>query len=251
MNSRIYTGHVIHRRLKPVGHEFKYPLCMLYLDLGELDRVFKGRWFWSAERWAPVRFLRSDHLGDPEIPLDCAVRDLVAEKSGRRPAGPIRLLTQLRYFGYCMNPVSFYYCFDEEGGSVEAIVLEVHNTPWGELHAYVLPVLDDGSGFARADFPKEMHVSPFMGMEMRYGCRFSAPGGRLSVHMKNMERGDKIFDAALTLERREITGASLAITLLRFPFMTQQVVMRIYWQALRLWLKRVPYIPHPERGETT
>ena len=136
MHSALYQGWLRHRRRAPRAHAFAYPLFMAYLDLAELDRVFAGRWLWSARRAAPARFAREDHFGDPALPLDEAVRRLVHERTGRRPAGPIRLLTHLRYFGYVFNPVSFFYCY--AGDEVQTIVAEVNNTPWGERCMYVL-----------------------------------------------------------------------------------------------------------------
>jgi DUF1365 family protein len=167
------------------------------------------------------------------------------------------MLTHLRYLGYCFNPVTFYYCLDASGGDVEAIVAEITNTPWKERHAYVLGAEQDlGSGRAgcskRFRFDKVFHVSPFMSMEQRYDWRFGAPGGdRLGVHMQNDERGgpggSRVFDATLSLRRREISGAALARVLIRYPLMPGQVIGRIHWEALRLWLKRVPVHPHPRR----
>ena len=138
MNSAIFSGQVRHRRMKPTGHEFVYRLFMMYLDLSELDTVFKHHWFWSTRKAALARFRRENHLGDAAVPLDQAVRDLVQGETGSLPQGPIRLLTNLSYFGYCFNPVSFYYCFDAGDQHVETIVAEVNNTPWGERHCYVL-----------------------------------------------------------------------------------------------------------------
>ena len=94
MESCLYEGFVRHRRFGAVPHEFRFPLFLAYLDLAELDEVFRGRWLWSTSRPAPLRFRREDHLGDPRVPLDEAVRDLVAEHTGKRPGGPVRLLTQ-------------------------------------------------------------------------------------------------------------------------------------------------------------
>ena len=161
--SCLYVGSVRHRRHTPRAHAFRYPLFLAYLDLAELDTVFRGRWLWSARRFALAWFRRRDHLGSPAMPLDQAVRDLVERHSGRRPQGPIRLLTHLRYFGYCFNPVSFYYCFDAQGEQVETVVAEVNNTPWGERHCYVL----DGEPRLRYRTSKAMHVSPFMPMDAR------------------------------------------------------------------------------------
>ncbi|MGB5623869.1 MAG: DUF1365 domain-containing protein [Gammaproteobacteria bacterium] len=248
-NSCIYEGRVRHRRFTPVEHAFDYRLFMMYVDLDEAPRLFRRRWLWSVSRRALAWLKREDHLGDPQQPLADAVRDLVAERTGRRPTGPIRLLTHLRYFGYCFNPVSFYYCFDAADEQVETIVAEVNNTPWGEQHCYVL---DDGvnvgdAGMRRFDLRKEMHVSPFMPMDIDYDWRFSDPLDALSVHMQNLQGSDKLFDATLALTRTEISRASLARVLLSYPLMTARVFLAIHWQALRLWLKRVPFLTHPAK----
>lgn len=246
--SCLYEGRVRHRRFAPVPHEFEYGVYFLYLDLAELDDVFRGRWLWSTSRAAPARWHREDHLGDPAVPLDAAVRDLVEERTGRRPAGPIRLLTQPRHLGYGFNPVSFYYCFDAAGERVTAIVAEINNTPWREQHCYVLDVArgDDRAGRHRWHLAKSFHISPFMGMEQRYDWRFVDPTDALVVHMETHEAGERLFDATMTLERREMTSGALARALLRYPFATGRVVAAIYWQALRLRLKRVPFHEHPK-----
>jgi DUF1365 family protein len=244
VRSALYEGRVQHRRHAPRPHAFRYRIFQLYLDLAELDEVFRGRWLWSARRPALAWFRRADHLGEAEVPLDTAVRDLVERESGRRPRGPIRLLTHLRYFGYCMNPVSFYYCFDASDRHVETVVAEVHNTPWRERHCYVLA----GAGASpvkRFRFPKAFHVSPFMPMTHGYEWRFTEPGGRLTVHMTSLDAGTRVFDATLVLDRQAITGWRLARVLTLYPLMTVQVIAAIYWQALRLWWKGTPYHPHP------
>jgi DUF1365 family protein len=247
MHSALYTGRLDHRRLAPVAHAFSYRLCLAWLDLAELDEVFSGRWLWSTRRPAFARFRRRDYLGDPMVPLDQAVRDRVESETGRRPAGPVRLLTQLRSFGHCFNPVSFYYCYDATGQKVEAVVAEVTNTPWHERHAYVLRPPDEQPADApmRFKLAKAFHVSPFMPMDLDYDWRFTVPGARLVVHMENRRLGKRLFDATLALERREINGRSLATALARYPFASLKGVARIYWQALCLWAKRVPFHPHP------
>lgn len=253
MNSAIYCGRVRHRRTRPVTHEFSYGLFMMYLDLDELPELFRGRWLWSSSRPALARFRREDHVGDPSVPLDETIRELVRKETGTRPAGPIRLLTQLAYFGYVFNPVSFYYCFNRNDTELETIVAEVNNTPWGERHCYVLPQSrNHGSGEIQRFFPsKEMHVSPFMEMDVKYDWRFRKPGGQLTVHMENTRRGHKIFDATLQFERQKISAGSLARTLISYPLMTLKIISAIHWQALKLWLKGAPVHDHPDKNTST
>ncbi len=250
MHSCLYEGVLRHRRFGPVANTFAYGVFQLYLDLSELDEIFRGRWLWSTKRFNLAWFRRADHLGDAAVPLDTAVRDLVECETGKRPAGPIRLLTHLRYLGYCMNPVSFYYCFDAAGARVETIVAEVHNTPWGERHCYVLDESrqEAGERTKRYRFRKEFHVSPYMPMQQGYDWRFGPPGRRLVVHMVNEEGSATVFDATLLLRRRPINGWQLARVWWRYPWMTAKVIAAIYWQALRLWAKRCPYYPHPKHS---
>jgi DUF1365 family protein len=222
---------------------------MMYLDLDELPTLFRNRWFWSVSRPALARFHRGDHVGDLEEPLSESIRSLVSRETGKRPEGPIRLLTNLAYFGYCFNPVSFYYCFNKDGETVAAIVAEVNNTPWGDRDTYV-QVCDDSSKRSWRFRPaKKMHVSPFMPMEIDYHWALSRPGDHLSVYMSNTKEGERIFNASMSLQRRPINGASLAGVLLRFPLMTAKIIFAIHWEALRLWIKGVPFISHPGKHE--
>lgn len=245
--SCLYEGWVRHRRFAPREHAFRYRMYMLYLDLAEIDQVFSKRWLWSVNRRNLAEFRRSDYLGDPDVPLDQAVRERIREICGRAPTGPIRLLTHLRTCGHCFNPVSFYYCYADDGVTLDTIVAEITNTPWKQRHSYVLPLSSaDRHGAAlRWDFPKTFHVSPFMPMQRDYAWRFTAPDANLRVHMDVMEGQRRDFDATVVLERQAMTGANMARVLLRFPAMSLRIVVAIYWQALLIFLRRIPFYDHP------
>ena len=248
--SALYVGHLRHRRFAPRRNDFRYRIYFTLIDLDELSTLFDGRWFWSSRRPALAWFRRADYLGDPATPLIEAVRDRVEQETGRRPSGPIRLLTHLRQFGYNFNPVSFYYVYDATGRELETVVAEITNTPWDERHSYVLSVAKAervGAKVFRWQFDKRFHVSPFLPMDMRYDWRFTAPAESLDVHMENWREGRCHFDSTLTLRRLPLTSGSLARALASFPLMTLKVSWLIYWQALRLWWKRTPFFVHPEK----
>ena len=240
--SAVYEGWIRHRRFRPVEHGFRYRLFLPYLDLEELPGLLDPYPLWSARRPAPARFRRLDYMGDPERPLAECARDEVEAATGSRPAGPVRLLANLRYLGHVFNPVSFYYCFDRSDERVEAVVADVNSIPWGERHAYVLARGESDAPVLRDELAKEMHVSPLMGMDHTYAFRASEPDKTLSVHISS----DDVFDATLSLRRRELSGPLLVRMLLRYPAMSAQVVAKIYAQSLRLRLKGARYHPHPE-----
>lgn len=244
--SALYEGWVRHRRLDPVEHEFRYPIFMTYLDLDELPGSLDGLRGWSARHPAPAWFRRSDHLTPHDTPLADVARDRVAAHTGSRPEGPVRLLTNLRYFGHCFNPVSFYFCFGD-GDRPEAVLADVSNTPWGESHSYVI---ESGGqqGVITGRLEKSFHVSPLMGMDHVYEWRTTVPDDRLQVHIASLKAGEPAFDATLSLERRALSPANAGRMLRRYPAMTAQVVAKIYWQALRLRLKGAPWHGHPERS---
>lgn len=232
--SCLYEGSILHVRRQP-RREFRHSLAFAYLDLEELPALLGGR----LVRPSPglVRFRRGDYLGDPATRLDDAVRELVERRIGRRPAGPVRVLTQLRSFGHCFNPVTFYYCLDDHGRRVEALVAEVTNTPWGERHAYVM-------GGREGRFAKALHVSPFFEMNHIYDCRSTMPGRALSIRIENRRHGTPVFEAALVLRRRELTAASMRRMTARYPFASLRVLGLIYSHALGLRLAGVQTFAH-------
>ena len=240
--SALYAGTVRHRRFAERRREFRHGLVMAYVDLDELPSLLAGRLV--RRRPGLVRFRRSDYLGDPGVPLADAVRARVEAETGAAPAGPIRVLTQLRTFGHCFNPASFYFCFGT-GGRLEALVAEVTNTPWGERHSYVLTRGAVEGCVLQGESEKVLHVSPFFGMDQRYQWRVATPGESLALHIENHERGDRVFDATLSLRRRQLSRASLARVTARYPFATLRILALIYAHAAVIRLRGIRMRPHP------
>jgi DUF1365 family protein len=215
--SAIYEGWIRHRRYAVRRNDFSYRMFQLYLDLSELDALFRDRWLWSVDRPNVAQLRRSDYYGDAAFSIDEAVRQRVHSELGRRPDGPIRLLTHGRYFGVTMNPVSFYYGFRSDGETLDWILAEITNTPWGERHAYLLPVAA-AQVHGRAlhwDFDKQFHVSPFLPMDRHYRWSFEIPGDSLRVHMDVLDGDNREFDATLVLERKDWNANTLASCLAR------------------------------------
>jgi DUF1365 family protein len=239
--SAVYVGRLSHARRGQRRHGFAYRVYLLYIDLDELPALLAAPGPLRKGRFGLLSFDRSDYLGGAGD-LAGAAKDRVQAALGFCPAGPVRLLTHVRSLGYVFNPVSFYYCFGADGRSLEAVVAEITNTPWGERHAYVVRAGPDGAVNA---FAKRFHVSPFFGMEQVYRWTFRAPGERLQVEMRNEEGGREVFRAVLSLRRRAWSAGALWRTALGLPLMAWKVHAAIYFQAFLLWVKRTPYFPHP------
>ena len=248
-NHQLYWGTIKHRRHVPFKRFFSYPIFMAYIDITSLQTTMKPSFLWNVGKPALASFRRKDYHGDPSISLESAVRKTLQDKTGKAFKGPIRLLTHLRYFGYCFNPVSFYYCFNETDEKVEAIMAEVTNTPWQERHAYVIDKQSQSKNKLNftASLKKQLHVSPFWGMDHDYEMLFSLPEDSLNVHMKNYKNKEKVFDVTLSLKRSPFTNRTLLTALLRFPLLTLMVVYRIHWQALRLYIRKAPFFTHPRK----
>lgn len=258
MKSALYTGTLRHRRFLPREHFFSYKVAYFYLDLSEIDELFSVSLLFSKSA-ALLSFCRSDYLGDPKIPLEESVRTKVFQSLGFRPEGPIRILTQLRYLGFCFNPVSFYYCYSKDQ-TLEAIVAEITNTPWNERHAYVLKCEETHelqNKIQNFVFQKDFHISPFLPMQQKYNWSFSQPsletkdydnGLLLSVHMENfgLEGSQKIFDATMLLKSRKLSFWNVFMTVAAFPLLTFKTFAAIYIQALFLKLKGIPFYSHPK-----
>ena len=241
LRSALYEGRVVHHRLGPVDHRFTYAIAMVLLDLDEIDAVCRLHPLWSSERSNAVSFRRADYLGDPAVPLDRAVRDLVADRTGARPEGPVAVLTHLRTWGWLFNPITTYYCYDPGGAAVTHVVVEVTNTPWHQRTAYVL----EGTGVHRA--PKALHVSPFLPMDLTHRFTVTDPAERLVLGVDDERDGELVFTASMALERRAIDRRALGRMLWRYPLMTTKVSAGIYRQAAALRAKGVPFHTHPDK----
>ncbi|MDQ5894540.1 MAG: uncharacterized protein QG596_801 [Actinomycetota bacterium] len=246
LNSAIYEGRIRHRRFEPINREFDYAIFMVYLDLDELPEVTGIHPLWSTRPRSPASFHRADYLGPADRPLREAVGDLVEQRTGKRPEGPMRMLTHLRYWGVCFNPVTIYYCFDQAGERVETVLAQVTNTPWGDRHTYLVNQ-PRRPGILAADVAKRLHVSPLMGMDHRYELVFADPGETLSVHMASSRKGSLYFDATLGLKRRELSRALLGELLFRRTPAPVKVLGGIHLEAARTWLAGAPF--RPRRNE--
>jgi DUF1365 family protein len=258
LSSCIYEGTIRHRRFTVANHEFLYRVFMMYVDLDEMTTAFDRFWFWSAAKRNIAWFRRSDYLGSASNSLVDSVKAEVQTRFGVMPSGPIRLLTNFRYFGFSINPISIYYCFNRDE-QVDFVVTEVTNTPWGEKQIYVLDAREQsGNSRLQLQVEKAMHVSPFLEMDYQYQFQMNSPDKNLSVHIENHPVSNSTesdlrpaFDATLLMKRKRLTSFNLASVLCRFPLMTFRVFAKIHWQALRLWLKGVKVQPHPgEKRET-
>jgi len=249
VNSALYHGWVSHRRFSPRAHAFRYRIGMLYLDLDEQEQVLGLSPLAGRSRFAPFAFRETDHLPDHTrhgVRLIDAVRERVEAAIGHRPQGRVCLLTQPRSWGLAFNPLSVFFCHEDDG-RLAAILCEVSNTPWRERYHYVLPVgpgTGTGTSELRHRVPKSFHVSPFLPRDLEYRMRFTPPGERLRIHMADWQGEEKLFEAGLGLRRQALDRASLHRHLLAFPWMTGKTVLGIYWQALRLLLKRAPIFDH-------
>jgi DUF1365 family protein len=244
--SAVYEGWVTHRRRGSVRHSFRYRVFLPLFDLGELPGLLDPIPFWSARRPAPARLRCDDFLGDGPRPLADRARDLALERIERRPAGTVQLLANPRYLGVGFNPVCFFFLHGSDGGSVEAVIAQVTNTPWGERHSYVL----DGrarnpSGAIQAELEKRMHVSPFQPMEQTYQISVTEPGEELRVVIRTLEAGFETLTATMALRRRKLTRSRMIGLLARHPSSTIATLARIYAHAVRLRLKGAPFHPHP------
>ena len=241
-HAALYVGTVVHERRDTPGHSFSYRVAMPFIDVDETAHLRGLAPMWRAERRAPMSFRRSDFRGDPTTPLATTIRDLVQEREGFRPAGPVKLLALHRTWGWLFNPIALYYCFATDATTLQAVVADVTNTPWGESHAYVIDTrssLDD-----LTEQPKSLHVSPFLPMDLNYQFHLSVPGPQCEFSVTVVRGSHVAFRATLSLEQRAFTRRTIVWVLVRHAFLTHRVSLGIYLRAARLYLRRATYFPN-------
>ena len=241
-HSCLYRGWVRHERRGPVRNAFVYPTFMAFLSLNELPALERQLAGFSANRFAPFWLRRQDHAGDPAETLQETVATALTNAGVDREPADVRLLTNLRMWGHCFNPISVYYCYDATAPAPYTAVLEVTNTPWGQRHLYVIPLRDQTR---RYSFDKEFHVSPFFPLDMTYDSFIAPPGERLQFAVNNRQQGRCVHRASLVLEREPLTSGRLWHRALGEVSATARNVGRIYWQATRLWFKGATFHRHP------
>ena len=220
---------------------------MPFVDVDTVECITDRIPLWSQKRFAPARFIRSDFIGDDDISISEAIKARIQECTDKSFSGQIFLLANWRYFGIQNNPIACYFCFGADSQKLDYIVAEVTNTPWGERHSYVLPVAESSDPF-QTEFAKELHVSPFHGMNQRYRWLSTTPSESLAIKLTNIEEEERVFYAVLQLRRVPISARAGLTLLLKFPFETAKVTFGIYWQALVLFIRRVPLYSHPKNN---
>ncbi len=257
---RLYEGWLSHKRMSPVEHEFRYKVFQIWLDVKQpqlLDTL--SRW-WSSSPFNLVHFDRRNYLPSKQ-PLYDEVLSVIEQQTGKAFAGDVYMLSNLSYWGHCYNPVTFFACYDN--GVLQYFISEIHNTPWGERFCYVHDVSLGAPTNTQADaqldtnnkkthvahFDKNFHVSPFMPMGLRYEWRYTLSEQRSVISMNLSQDDTHIFNATLNLKGHDLTTKTANRLPFKYPFMCAKVVLAIYWQALKLWIKRVPFYRHPISGK--
>lgn len=245
MNSALYSGQVMHHRLRPREHTLRYRVFWMLLDLDELDQMSRSLRFFSRNRFNLMGFHDADHGDGSETPLRVQATRLLERRGVDIGSGAIRLLTMPRVLGYVFNPISLYYCHRPDG-ALAAMIYEVTST-FRERRAYVLPVAPEDGRVGRIDQAtgKGLYVSPFMDMDMRYAFKGSVPDDRLDLAIDGLDSQGLLIATAMRGRRRALGDRALLAAMAAMPLLTIKVVAAIHWEALKLWLKGVPLTRKP------
>lgn len=239
LNSGIFSGHVLHRRFAPVLHKFKYKMSMFGIDLDEVSQISQRFSIFGTTKFSPIKFNQKDYIINEQGDLKQRIASKVQALGGNWDGSKVYMLIQCRCLGIYFSPVNFFYCYNEND-ECELMLAEVSNTPWNERHYYLINIL-------KSDMTKKtFHVSPFMQLDMKYKWRVSTPKDKVVVSIANHFEGETkpTFDAHLALMKQPLSSVNLIKNWIKLPLMVFKILTLIYWQALKLFFKRVPFIPY-------
>ncbi|WP_299568186.1 DUF1365 domain-containing protein [uncultured Shewanella sp.] len=259
-SSGIYQGEVSHRRFTPKSHSFSYDMALMAINLDEISQLEKVSRLFGMSKWSLLKFNPQDYLNSLASQFEeQAVEQLETDNSILSPASALKqrvmwtikqlgakfdcdeviFAGQIRHFGFYFSPVNFYFCY--QAGQPIYMLAEVSNTPWDQRHCYLVDIQDTQTT------DKVFHVSPFLNLDMHYQWKIVPPSKRLNVTIQNRDDDNKkLFDASLHLQRKPFSSANVRQMLTAFPVMTMKIMWGIYWQAFKLFVKKIPFVAHPQ-----
>ena len=235
MNSCLYECTVFHRRFAPKQHEFLYRVFYFLLDLDELGDLDRSLRLFRVNRPGLYSFRDADHISHGAPSAKENILHYLREQGLDTPVGRILLLTLPRILGHVFNPISVFFCLDQQGKPLAAVA-EVGNT-FGEWKPYLVPLASDGSFHLRT--VKHFYVSPFSDLDLEFDFRFDLPGNRLRLLIDDYRGEEKELVSTLTGTRVPLTDATLLRFTLKYPLLTLKVILGIHWEAFRIWRKGV------------